>query len=146
MKGNTLLYYEKQSSEAKEISGLKGWIDLTEVTQLIRTEDPEDGCDKPHYIKVAVNNDKEFFLAASTAEEKGKWFKAIKKQMRFLAEEFQLIGLSLKDYEEKTVRSGTLKRKLDSGLEKFFFVLTTLNIRIYRSEKVPRSFIYPSTF
>jgi hypothetical protein len=136
LKGNTLLYYEKAANEAKEIQGLKGWVDLTEITQLVKTEDPADGCDKPHYIKIVVNNDKEYFLAASSAEEKAKWFKAIRKQMRFLSEEFQLIGLDLKDYEEVPVRTGAMTRRTNFGLEKFFFVLTTLNIRIYKTDKV----------
>lgn len=102
----------------------------------MKTEDPADGCDKPNYLKIVVNNDKEYFLAAGSAEEKAKWFKAIRKQMRFLAEEFQLIGLDLKDYEENPIRCGTMTRKVTFGNEKFFFVLTTLNLRIYKNEKV----------
>jgi hypothetical protein len=133
LRGNYLCYYDGKPEDENDIEKMKGFIDITEISQLTEIEDAADGCDKPHYIKVVVNNQREYFLAAADEAEKKKWFRAIRKQMKRVAAEFQLLSRDLKDLPETVVHFGNLQKRTKLGqLEKAWFVLTTRNLRFYK--------------
>jgi hypothetical protein len=119
--------------DENDVDKLKGFIDITEISQLTQIEDAADGCNKPNYIKIVVNNSREYFLAASDVEEKSKWFRAIRKQMKRIAAEFQLLSRDLKDLPENVVYVGNLQKRSKLGqTEKAWFALTTRNLRFYK--------------
>lgn len=54
---------------------------MTEITELSNDEDAEDGCEKPHYLKINTTNEKGYFLVAKNDEEKKQWFFRLKRQL-----------------------------------------------------------------
>jgi hypothetical protein len=88
---------------------------------------------RPMLDPVNTLNQREYFLAAADEAEKKKWFRAIRKQMKRVAAEFQLLSRDLKDLPETVVHFGNLQKRTKLGqLEKAWFVLTTRNLRFYK--------------
>lgn len=67
---------------------------MTEITELSNDEDAEDGCEKPHYLKIITTNEKGYFLVAKNDEEKKQWFFRIKRQLDLFVKAYEVNSTS----------------------------------------------------
>lgn len=135
LRGNLLLYYSEDPELFDVFPYLKGYIDLASITSIDARQEPSDNVDKPIYFKVTVDNEREFFIAANTQEQKRAWIKAIKTQTKALADRLNYANLRSIQKNEKVIFSGDLFRlnKFKEG-QKTYIVLTNMKLRYYDSE------------
>lgn len=88
----------------------------------------------PHAFALTVNNDKSYFFASKSFDEKQNWVTALQTRIQRLASNALQMSLNVCN-SEHYVRSGEMKRHVDSKRAKTnFFVLTNLNLRVYASK------------
>jgi len=135
LRGNLITFYSSKTENKGKAHGIKGVIDLEEITELSSEPDPEDRCNKPNYFKLVVNNEKEHYIASSGPEEKEIWVNAIQSQLD-LIEEKSVPMLGSSKIEEVLVTTGYLMRqKSQSSWKRNWVVLTNLNLRFYYGRK-----------
>jgi hypothetical protein len=136
LKGNFLLYYSEDPELFDVFKYLKGFIDLASITAIEARENPADEVGKPFYFKLVIDNEREYFIAAQSVEQKSAWMKAIRQQTKMLAERLGYSNLRSIQKTEKVQVSGEMQRLHKSGhtLLKTYVVLTNLKLRYYASE------------
>lgn len=136
LKGNLLLYYSDDPELFDVFKHLKGFIDLAAITSIEARENPADGIGKSFYFKLVIDNEREYFIAAQSLEQKNAWIKAIRKQTKMLADRLGYSNLRSIQKVEKVQVSGDLMRLHKHGhiFLKSYVVLTNLKLRYYESE------------
>lgn len=88
----------------------------------------------PNAFEVTVNNDKSYFFASKSYDEKLNWISALRTRIQRLASNALQMSLNTCNGEQY-VRSGEMKRHVDAKRAKSnFFVLTNLNLRVYATK------------
>lgn len=135
LRGNLLLYYGEDPKAWDVFEGLNGFIDLASITFIDGREDPAAGIDKKHWFKLIVDNEREFFIAAPTEEQKKAWIRAIKKQSKALADRLHYSNLRSLNLTETVIRKYTIMRlNRIREPQNVFIVITNLKLRYYDAE------------
>ena len=136
LRGNLLLYYSEDPELFDVFAHLKGFIDLASITSVDARENASDEVGKHFYFKLVVDNEREFYIAAATLEQKNAWMKAIRKQTKALADRMHYSNLRSVQKTEKVLVSGEMLRLSKSGHSqlKTYVVLTNIKLRYYDNE------------
>jgi len=86
-----LLRFWITQKEADDVDNMCGSVDLASVSQFIYAESLADTeCEKPNYFKIVINNQREYYVAANTKDEKDQWVAAINKNSKVLSRQFNV--------------------------------------------------------
>eukprot|EP01122_Echinamoeba_exundans_P013956 TRINITY_DN620_c0_g2_i2.p1 TRINITY_DN620_c0_g2~~TRINITY_DN620_c0_g2_i2.p1 ORF type:complete len:655 (+),score=160.79 TRINITY_DN620_c0_g2_i2:213-2177(+) len=127
LKGNMLAYFSSPRKSEDDISNLKGFIDVAQISALLA-----DTQAKSTDFSVVTNGGREYILIAKDVEESERWMSAIRKAAGAL-EQLQF-AVALGQGTEEVVRIGKMQRITSKGHQSYFFALTSKSLRFYSSD------------